>query len=301
MPCTRTKAVAQIAFALYSGIAFSLSNAFSQVTSSTQSINRFEDFFNNLAAAQGVGGSRGEAAYLKLADSLGAMTRSEVAAGIPIIDRQIDNTAESEDRLAKFDAANLLMFISWRPDGAELLASQIDRLTAMLNGPSHFLSGQAAMALQHIGDSRPDVVVTILEAALKDPEVNNPTGIGPGIAVILLRMAPRSEEATKNIVQYMQRPDLTDNQLISTIVGIDSSRFIPDAITTELVRCLDRSNQIIKGRALVGIAKSSPAAKDAARVRMQRMVNDPGETAHIRRLAAEALEGQISENPDVDK
>ncbi len=301
MPCRRSLVIFVVVLILYVGIGCLSLSAFSQVIPSDQAHDPFKALFDELATTQAVEGSRSEKAYIKLMDSIATLTPAEITKGIQIINLQLDSKAEPEDRLAKADAAYLLTLISWRPDGPQLLASEVDRLTFMLNDPSHLLSGPAAMALQHIGDSRPDVVVTILEAALKDPEVNNPTGIGPGIAVILLRMAPRSEEATKNIVQYMQRPDLTDNQLISTIVGIDSSRFIPDAITTELVRCLDRSNQIIKGRALVGIAKSSPAAKDAARVRMQRMVNDPGETAHIRRLAAEALEGQISENPDVDK
>jgi hypothetical protein len=39
----------------------------------------------------------------------------------------------------------------------------------------------------------------------------------------------------------------------------------------------------------------------AARTRLQKMANDPRETAHVRRIAAEALEGQITENPDIDK
>ena len=189
MPSLRTLAAAQIVFVVCSGIAPTSLTVSSQSTPSSQTANAFEEFFSKLATAQGVGGSRGEAAYVKLMDSLGTMTPAEIAAGIPVIDRQIDSTTEPEDRLAKADAANLLMLISWRPDGPELLASQIGRLTSMLNDPAHLLSGPAAMALQHLGDREPDVVIPILEAALKAPEVNNKTRVGPGIAVILLRMA----------------------------------------------------------------------------------------------------------------
>jgi hypothetical protein len=111
-------------------------------------------------------------------------------------------------------------------------------------------------------------------------------------------MGPHDDDVTARVVQYMRRPDLTDKQLIDTIIGINSSPVIPDALTAELVRCLDRPNEHIKSRALVGIARSSPSAKDAAQTRVQKMANDPRETEHIRRLAAEALKGPITEDPD---
>jgi hypothetical protein len=301
MQHSRTLAATTIAVIIFGWVALLSPNGLSQSTLSGEAANPFREFFDRLATAQGVGAGRGEAAYMKLVESLGTMAPGEIAAGIPIIDGQLDDSAEPEDRLAKADAANLLMFISWRPDGPELLASQMDRLKSMLTDPSHTFSGPAALALQHIGIRQPEAVWPILESALKAPETNNATGIGPSIAIILLRMGPHGDDVTEHVAQYMRRPDLTDSQLISTIIGIDSSPVIPDLLTAELIRCLDRPNEHVKSRALVGIARSSPSAKDAARARVQRMTNDPRETAHIRRLAAEALEGQITEDPDTDK
>ncbi len=291
---------AKMVIVLLMGIALPLSSGLSQTKPSGEASNQFEVFFKNLAAAQGGGNSRGETSYMELVDSLGTMTPAEVSAGIPVIDHQLDDTTEPQD-LAKADAAMLLMFISWRPDGAQLLATQIDRLASMLNDPQHLLSGPAVTALQHIGGSRPDAVVPILESALKAPEANRPGGVGPGIATILLRMGPPSNQVVDDIVQYMRRTDLTETQLINTIVGIDSTRTIPDGIAAELVRCLDRPNEHIKSRARVGISRSSSTAKDAARARLQTMANDPNESAHARRLAAVALEGEITENPEGDK
>lgn len=88
------------------------------------------------------------------------------------------------------------------------------------------------------------------------------------------------------------------NQLVDTLVGIDSSPFIPRAITVELVHDLERPNVNVKSRALIGIAHSDPTAKDAARSRVQKMAADPGETAHVRQLAAETIMGKITENPN---
>lgn len=171
----------------------------------------------------------------------------------------------------------------------------------MLNDSSHSLSGPALMALQHIGLSRPDIAVPILETALDAPEVNNSTSVGPGIATTLLQIAPSDTEALTHIVRYMRRSDLRNSQLVNTIVGIDSSPSIPNVLTAELVRCLDQPDPDVKSRALVGIAKSSPSAKDAARMRVQEMANDPRETARVKRLAAEALQGVITENPDTNR
>jgi hypothetical protein len=301
MPPSLTLTTIQIFLVVCSGITSSSARAFAQRAPSMQSSNPFEDYFNRFAAAQEIGSSRSEDVYEKLAESIGAMTPKEIAAGISVIDRQIDNTAEPQNLPKKGQAAYLLRIIASRPDGPDLLASQMDRLASMLNDPSHVFSAPAAMALQMIGYRRPEVAWPILEAALEDPNVNNKTGVGPGIAVILLRMGPHGDDVTEHVAQYMRRPDLTEDQLLQTIIGIDSSPTVPDILTAELVRCLDRSNEHIKIRALVGIARSGPSAKDAARTRVQMMANDPRETTHVRRLAAAALEGEITENPESDK
>ena len=112
-------------------------------------------------------------------------------------------------------------------------------------------------------------------------------------------MTPHDDEAIRDIVEYMGRPYLTGNQLISTIVGIESSPTKPDFLIAEVVRCLDHSDEHIKIRALMTIYQSSPSAKEAARTRIQQMVNDPNETARIRRLAAEVLDGNVTENFEI--
>jgi hypothetical protein len=285
----------------YGELTFSSASAFPQLTSSVQSSNLFEDYFKVLAVEQDFGSDRSWDAYEKIAKSIGTMTPVEITKGISVIDQQIDNTSEGQRPWTKAQAVYLLGIIGRRPDGPELLALQMDRLAAMLNNPSHLLSAQAVMVLQAIGYRRPDVVWPILEAALEAPEVNNTTGIGPGIAVILLRMGPHGDDVTKHVAQYMRRPDLTEQQLLSTIIGIDSSSFIGDILATELVRSLDFPSEHVKNRALVGLSRSSPSAMDVARARVQKMANDPRETAHIRRLAAAALEGEITEAPDTDK
>ena len=78
-------------------------------------------------------GSRGERAYIKLMDSIATLTLAEIAKYIQAINLQLDSKSETQDRLAKADAAYLLTLISWRPDGPQLLTSEIDRLAFMLN------------------------------------------------------------------------------------------------------------------------------------------------------------------------
>jgi len=170
----------------------------------------------------------------------------------------------------------------------------------MLNNSSHVLSGPALMALSNIARRQPETVVIIFEGALKEPGVNNSTGIGPGIATTLLRMTPANNDAVNAVAQYMRRPDLTDTQLINAIIGITSSPVIPNALAAEFVRCLDRPNDRVKIRSLIGLTgiKTSQSARDLARARIQKMSSDPTETEHVRRIAAEALIGRVNEDPE---
>ena len=270
----------------------------SQSVPSSQGTPSFQSYFDSLATAPGVGGSRGEAGYLKLTDAIPTMTPSEISWGLRIIDRQIDGQATPHDNLAIASAAFMLWVVSTRQDGPDLLADETARLTSMLNDPSYFLSGSALLALSNIARRQPGAVVTIFEGALKEPEVNNSTGVGPGIATTLVRMSPSNEGAVTEVAKYMRRPDLTDKNLIDTIIGITNSPVIPDVLASEFVRCLDRPNDRVKIRALIGISKSSQSARDLARARIQRMSSDPAETEHVKRIAAEALEGRVTEDPE---
>jgi hypothetical protein len=273
--------------------------ALSRQSVASKNDNPFEAYFNRLAATPDDAGTASvEVDLEKLQESIGTMTQSEIAVGISVIDRQIDNTSEHQNPWAKRHAVWLLSFIAGRPDGADLLASQIDRLTLMLNDPAHQLTNAAVLALQAISFRQPAVVCPIFEAALDDPNVNNATGIGPVIAVMLLRMVPHDDDVMQHVVKYMRRSDLTETQLLSLIMGINGGTAIPDIFATELVRCLDVPNEHIKSRALVGLARSSPAAKKAAQARIQKMANDPKETAHVRKIAADALKGEITYDPN---
>jgi hypothetical protein len=270
----------------------------SQSVPPSQGTPSFQAYFDSLAAAPGVGGRRGEAAYIKLIDAIPTMAPSEISSGLRIIDLQIDGQATPQDNIATANAAVMLGLVSMRQDGPSLLADETGRLASMLNNPSHLLSGPALMALMNIGRRQPEAVLLILEDALRRSDVNNSTGVGPGIAATLERMAPTNREAVKEVAQYMRRPDLTDTQLIGTIIGITSGPAIPDVLAAEFVRCLDRPNDRVKTRALIGISKSSQSARDLARARIQRMSSDPAETEQVKRIAAEALEGRVTEDPE---
>jgi hypothetical protein len=287
-------------FFISAGIVISsLLSAFAQGRSPSTS-NPFVDYFYG-ANAKDIGTDKGYPAYEALMRATQTMAPTEIAAGLAVIDSKIDaNMSDPQDYSAKGEAVSLLGYIGSRPDGPELLATQMDRLAFLLNEPTHRFTPASFAALQMIGYRRPQLVVPILKDALKNPEANNKTGPGSGVSALLLRLAPNDQDVAERVVQYMQRKDMTDDHLLDTIVGIDNSP-IPDAIAAELVRCLDRPNDIIKGRALVGLSKSSPAAKEAARRRIQDMANDPRETTHIRSLAAEVPEGKIVGNPDVDQ
>jgi hypothetical protein len=122
-------------------------------------------------------------------------------------------------------------------------------------------------------------------------------GVAPELAGILLYMRLPGDEVVNQVAQYLRRSELADDELLYTIRCIDQLPVIPDVLTAELVRSLDRPNEQIKIQALIGIAKGNPSAKAAARTRMEKIANDPTETTKVRVIAAEALKGNVAENP----
>ncbi len=286
--CNFSKGLCLLVLCCY-GLALTSARAFLPQSASGEGVNSFAEYFTEVAASQNPASSGREPAYEKLLASIERMKQSELIAGISIIDNQIDKAAQPDNLWATADALGLLRAIAFRPDGPELLASQSNRLSVMLNDPSHQLSALALSVFQMIGYKQPDSVWPILEAALDNPEVNNKSSIGPGIATILLFMGPHGDAVTEHVVQYMHRTDLTDSQLAETIEGINRSPVIPAILTIELVRSLDRPNDQVKTLALAGIARSTPAAREATRTRVQKMANDPNETSRIRQMAAKAL------------
>lgn len=262
-----------------------------------QTSGPFEEYFQVLSDEKDFGSDRSWQALERLEAAVPKMTAPDVRHGIEVIDAVLDSTDPSQKPWTKLQATLLLRPIAFRDDGPELLSSQLARLESMLNDPAHLLSAQALLVLQTIGYRRPPLIWPILEAALRGSEVNNRTGVGPGIATILLFMGPHGDDVTEHVAEYMRRPDITDDQLSTTILGINNSPVIPALLTGELVRCLDRPNEQVKTHALEGIARSTPEAKAAARVRLQKMANDSQETPNVRRMAADVLEKQAIETP----
>jgi hypothetical protein len=295
-PCTLKKLRVYLLVCI--GLGLATLSGVSQPVPSSQGPPSFQGYFNSLSNAPRVRGSKDEADYLNLIDAIATMSPSEISLGLPVLDRRIDNHLAPTDSRARYNAAMMLYAVSARPDGSDLLALETTRLASMLNDPGHLLSGPALMTLTNIGIRRTNTIVPILADSLKRPDVNNSTGVGPGIATALERMAPNSGEALGEIAQYMRRPDLTDKNLIDTIIGITSGPAIPDVLAAEFVRCLDRPNDRIKERALIGLSKSSRGARDLARPRIQRMSSDSAETEQVKHIATEALEGRVTEDPE---
>ncbi len=273
--------------------------AAAQTTMPSEGSTSFEEYFKLLTAERNFDKSFPK--FEALVQSTQTMTTAELVQGLAVIDRKIDaEPSEPNDYYLKNQAVFLLGYIGARPDISELIATQMGRLASMLIDPSHRFTPPAFHALQLIGYRYPQLVIPILEDALENPEANNKTGPGSGVSALLLRLAPRDQDAAARVVLYMHRPDMTDEHLLDTIVGIDSGP-IPDAVAAELVRCLDRPNDLIKSHALIGISKSSPAAKEAAKSRIELMASDAHETAHIKHLAQIALAGKIAGNPNADQ
>lgn len=256
----------------------------------SQASNAFTTYFNK-TSSQGQAYSKQQAEEEeRLLELIPTMSEDEVSVGIAAIDQKLDEASDpNKPSNQKEAAAYWFRWIASRPDGWKLLSSQLSRLTAMMKGPNELFGLYALQTFQMLSMWQPNAVKEILEDALQDPAINKSAVGGAGVATFLLWTGRDHDETTAHVVEYMQRPELTDTQMVNVIRGITQTGYMTPGLINELIRNLDRKDDLVKASALALIEKGGAPAREAAQSRLQRMANDPKESAAIRQSATSIL------------
>jgi hypothetical protein len=123
-----------------------------------------------------------------------------------------------------------LWYISGTKDGPALLALEVSHLSALCRDP-FTLTGSFYM-LMSLQRQYSELSVPAMLQAIKAPDANSPAGQGPAYATILF-MYPRGGDLVKEVLVYMQRPDLTGQKLLDFLTGIGGSSPMPDAVVEQ--------------------------------------------------------------------
>ena len=124
--------------------------------------------------------------------------------------------------------------------------------------------------------------------AIKAPDANSPTGKGPAYATILF-LYPRDGDLEKDVLVYMQRPDLTGQKLLDFLNGISANSVMPDAVVEQLTHYLNDPQPEVRLAALRDISAAGFAERERLKPVLQPLADDPVQSDEFRRLAVETL------------
>jgi hypothetical protein len=258
-----------------------------QTTPAQNKAQLFQAYFDALATDPHTP-QRGdhEAARQQILETIPTMTTAELQQAVSIIDAAIDQARTSHDGIARTWAGMLLWQISLTKDGPGLMAPEVSRLSALCSDP-FTLTGSFYM-LMLLQRQYPELTVPAMLQAIKAPDANSPAGRGPAYATILF-LYPRNFDLVRDVLVYMQRPDLTGQKLLDFLNGIRADSVMPDAVVEQLTHYLNDPQPEVRLAALWDISAGGFAERERLRPMLQRLADDPAQSDALRTLAVEML------------
>jgi hypothetical protein len=277
----------RVVIALSSVVLFSgLGSA--QTMPAQNKVQLFQAYFDALATEPHTPhrGDLNGADFEQLTKTIPTMTTAELQQAVSIIDAAIVQARTSHDGIARTYAGVLLFYISGTKDGPGLMAPEISHLSALCSDP-FTLTGSFTM-LMLLQRQYPELTVPAMLQAIKAPDANSPAGRGPAYATILF-LYPRDSDLVRDVLVYMQRPDLTGQKLLDFLNGIRASSLMPDTVVEQLTHYLNDPQPEIRLAALRDISAGGFAERERLRPVLQRLVDDPAQSDALRVLAVETL------------
>jgi hypothetical protein len=203
-------------------------------------------------------------------------------------------------------ATSFLLVIAMRPDGAELLSSKSQQISALLVDADPVIQRLAAAITDWViakPATNKQPYLSSLQAALQRPLTAQDAGvdmIGP-----LLTYGHNDPAALKSVLAFLQRDDLTPATRSDLVHGLGVLPGLPDEVSQYLVRRLDDPDPHVRASALVSYADATSefypiAFHTLGKERVERIANDPQEIPGIRQLAKDALAGKAHLSPNYD-
>lgn len=260
----------------------------SQIAPVQDKAQLFQAYFDELAKDPHTSQRRDthEAVWEQLINAIPTMTTAELQRAISIIDAAIDKARSSHDGIARVSAGQFLYYISMTKDGPGLMAPEVSRLSSLCSDP-FTLTGSINMFLM-LQLQYPELSVAAMLKAIKEPEANSPDGKGPAYATILFFYS-RDGDLLKDVLVYMQRPDLKGQKLLDFLTGIRATSLMPDAVVEQLTHYLDDPQPEIRLAALQDISAGGFAERARLKPLLQRLANDQKQSDAFRALAVETL------------
>lgn len=176
--------------------------------------------FSDFAARAADGKPRDVADADPALQRLSQLDRQGITEVLPVILQETSNRQLSVRRLA----ASALYQITTRPDGQGLLSTETPAFAALLVDPDIPIRRITGLAIANLRPDANSQLVPVLESYLARQDAV--TTIGPGVATILMKVAPDDVNSTDSVVDFMRRPDQTSTSrsiLLTAIKNVAKS------------------------------------------------------------------------------
>lgn len=283
-------------------------------------------------AAHPVGDQAEQDHALELVQALNLASPAEVEEVLPVL---LQYSRPGKEIRARLHSALLINSIAIRPDGADLLSSKAEDLSALLVDADPRMQKVAVYIADYL-IGRPSTnnkpYISALAVAIQNPQTPQDACVN-GI-VPLLTSGGGDPSALRAAVEFVHRDDLTAATRTELVHELPDLVGLPEQVSQYLVNRLDDpdlhvramalvsySDSIVKSRALADEQKhpdprfgpdaNSAMAAEAvldsktafhilAKDRVERMAHDPHEDPRIRALAKQALTGKPGLSPNYD-
>lgn len=283
-------------------------------------------------AAHPVGDQAEQDQDSKLYDALNVASPAEVEKVLPVL---LQYSRPGKEIRARLYSALLINSIALRPDGADLLSSKAEDLSALLVDADPRMQKVAVCITDYL-IGRPSTnnkpYLAALAVAMQEPQT--PQEVSVNIVSLLLSLKRDDPAAMKPVVDFLHRDDLTVSTRTELVHELPNLIGLPEQVSQYLVNRLDDPDLHVRAMALVsysdsigmsraladeqrhpdprlgpdgaaGIAAeavldSKTAFHILAKDRVERMAHDPHEDPRIRALAKDALTGKPGLSPNYD-
>jgi hypothetical protein len=256
------------------------------------------DRFLDGVSAHPVGDEAEQIRYQETYQALNVAPASEVEAVLPAVLIHARAGGEARERVY---ATGFLLDIALRLDGAALLSSGSDAIAHLILDANPAVQREALAVMDYViakpGTNR-QPYLSALQTALQDRQT--PQDAAVEMIRPLLTFGFSNPEALKAVLAFLSRDDLIFTTRLELVHSLGDVPGLPEQVNQYLVRRLDDPDPRVRAMALVAYADSTTTYHAAAKVRVERIANDPQEHPQVRELATEAIAGKTSLNPNID-
>jgi hypothetical protein len=254
-----------------------------------------EQFLNGVSAHP-VGHEVERDQFLTVGGALNNASPGEVGRVLPALLMHVRSGNKVRERVY---AAGFLLDIAIRPDGAELLSSKPEEISALLVDANPEIQNGAAAITDFViakAATNKGPYVAALEAAIHNPKT--PQDVDVDMVGSLLYARFFDSSALKPVLDFVHRDDLTSDTRRELVHSLGDVNGLPKELTQFLVKELADPDPTVRATALVAYADSSSAFHTQGRRLVQKIANDPQEIPGLRNLAKDAVAGKTHLSPN---